>query len=176
MQTPYIIREFLRLFSDMSFVVLALLIFGIVLIALEMITPERGRLGISGLLLITISLVLRMLAGGSPAVLFLYVAGTLVVVLIVFCIITVSQKTAWIANALGREELRNVPDGSQKRTNYSALLGQVGTTTSKLAPSGQMFLGDTTFFVTSDLGIIESDKKVRVVEVRGEQIIVQEIE
>jgi len=56
------------------------------------------------------------------------------------------------------------------------LLGQVGSTTSKLAPSGQMFLGDTTFFVTSDLGIIEQDKKVRVVEVRGEQIIVQEIE
>jgi len=160
----------------MSFVVIALLVFGIVLIALEMITPERGRFGISGLFLVVVAFVLRMLAGGSPAMLFLLVAITFVIILAIFCVITISQKTAWIDAALGREELRNVPDGSQKRNNYGALLGQIGTTTSKLAPSGQMYLGDTTFFVTSDLGIIEHDKKVRVVEVRGEQIVVQEIE
>ena len=176
MQTPYIIQEFLRLFSGMNFVVLALFVFGIILITLEMITPERGRFGISGFFLIIISIVFRMLAGGSTAMLFLYAAITVIVILTIFCIIAIYKNTAWIAAALGREELRDVPDGSQKRTNYGSLLGQVGTTTSKLTPSGQMYLGDTTFFVTSDLGIIEQDKKIRVVEVRGEQIIVQEIE
>jgi len=173
---PYIIHEFLRLFSDMSFIVLTLLIFGIILIALEMIAPERGRLGISGLFLIVISLALRMLAGGTLAMLFLYVSVTIAIILIIFCTITISQKTSWVRASLGREELRNVPDGSQKRMNYGSLLGQVGTTTSRLTPSGQMYLSDTTFFVTSDLGIIENERKVRVVEVRGEQIIVQEIE
>jgi len=169
-------NEFVRLVSDMSFVVFALLAAGIIFITLEIITPESGRFGICGFLLIVLSAVLLIVAGGTPAMLFLYAVIIFVVILGIFCSVMVIQKTAWINEAKRREELRGMPDGSQKRTDYNFLLGLEGTTTSLLAPTGQMTLGDTNFFVTSDLGVIEFGKKVRVVEVRGENIVVQEIE
>jgi len=172
----YITDEFARLFREGSFAVLSLLAIGIVLVTLEIITPERGRFAVSGVFLIALSAILRMAIGGNPAILFLYVALSFVVILAIFCVIAFFQKTAWITEALKREELEGMPDGLIKRTDYSNLLGLEGTTTSALAPAGQMNLGDTSFFVTSDIGLIELGKKVRVVEVRGENIIVQEID
>ena len=159
----------------MSFVVFALTAAGIILITLEMIVPHKGRFAICGVVLVVVSIVLRMLVGGSPAIMFLYVAITLAIIIAIFCVVMVFQKSAWIDEALRREELRSAPDGSQKRTDYSFLLGLEGMAASVLAPQGQMTLGDTTFLVTSDLGFIRQGKKVRVVEVRGEHIVVQEV-
>ena len=171
----YITDEFIRLFRYMGFVVFALTAAGIILITLEMIVPHKGRFAVSGIILVVMSIVLRMLVGGSPAILFLYVAITLIIIVAIFSVIMTVQKSAWINEALRREELRSTPDGSQKRTDYSFLLGLEGEASTVLAPQGQMTLGDTNFLVTSDLGFIRQGRKVRVVEVRGEHIMVQEV-
>jgi membrane-bound serine protease (ClpP class) len=55
------------------------------------------------------------------------------------------------------------------------LLGQTGVTTTPLLPSGKALFGDQMVDVIADGEVVERDQSVRVVEVRGNRVLVRQV-
>jgi membrane-bound serine protease (ClpP class) len=60
--------------------------------------------------------------------------------------------------------------------DYSALLGQIGTATTPLRPSGKARFGDQIIQVISDGTLIAAGDSVRVTDVHATKVVVESVE
>lgn len=65
-------------------------------------------------------------------------------------------------------------DQAEKLADFSRLLGQTGTTTTPLRPSGKARFGDEIVQVVSDGSMIDKGASVTVVDVQGAKIVVED--
>jgi membrane-bound ClpP family serine protease len=74
----------------------------------------------------------------------------------------------------GTEELEEL---EQRETivSYEYLIGQIGTTKTRLNPSGKAQFADDIISVVGSGGLIDEGVPVQVVEVRGNLVIVEEL-
>jgi membrane-bound ClpP family serine protease len=69
------------------------------------------------------------------------------------------------------EEIENI-DQRESLVNYDHLLGQPGSTATRLAPSGKALIGDELVDVITSGEFIDRDAPIVVVEVRGNRVVV----
>jgi len=74
----------------------------------------------------------------------------------------------------GGDEL--IIEESEKLGDYSAMLGQVGTASTPLRPSGKARFGDEIIQVVSDGTLIAAGDQVRVCDVRATKVVVEPVE
>jgi len=166
-----------------------LLIFalGLVLLAIELfVTPGFGLLGITGLFFIAVGMVLSMQGFVIPrpefpwqgrlfernilTVLASFV-GSFVLILLFFRFVLPTMSKVlpgpYLSATLAQA---HVDSGS----NLKVSAGDVGVVIKPLRPSGSVRIGNTVVDVVAEGEFVETGKRVRVVEVAGNRIVVSE--
>lgn len=80
----------------------------------------------------------------------------------------------WLALQPGGTDALEELEQRENIVSYENLLGQVGSTKTRLNPSGKAQFGDEIVSVVGSGGLIDEGVPVQVVEVRGNLVIVEE--
>ncbi|MFO0942881.1 MAG: NfeD family protein [Pirellulales bacterium] len=175
--------------GNVEWLEILLFIGGLFALALEIfVLPGFGIFGITGLLMVFLSLVLAgqtfvwpgtsaevtLLASNLFWVAFLGFAA-MIGLLMMHKRLEKTPVFNWIALKPGGIEEIEELDEREAIVSYDYLLGQVGTTKTRLNPSGKAQFGGDIVSVVGSGGLIGDGTPVQVVEVRGNLVIVEEL-
>lgn len=166
--------SFVRLFTEMTALVIVLFVLGILLCVIELFSPGFGIFGISGIALIVIAIIIRMTGGGDIYMLAYMFLFSLIFLGILFGVISRSMKKGALSKAKMFDVGTAVPTGITEGTkDFSALIGATGVTTTVLRPVGKASFGGVVHDVMAHDGFIEEGAKIEVTGVEGQRIVVQ---
>lgn len=184
-----------QLSGQIMWLAVLLFLLGLILIGVEVfIIPGFGITGISGVLLIILSLALVTLDkkpettqewvnfGGTLSMLGLSLVGALVVALL----LARSLPSLPYANRLVLQppgeatamlEEAGLDDAASATVNPTllALLGAIGQAVTPLRPAGIARFGDDFMDVVAESSYVEAGTRVQVIEVEGNRIVVKEV-
>ena len=152
------------------------IVVGIILLIVEMFMPGFGIPGISGILLLVAAIVLTWRDYGPLAGL----GVTVVVIALAGISLSISLKSA-ATGRISRSSLI-LKGSSSKEEGYRAsvdkkdYIGKTGVALTVLRPSGLADFGGERVNVVSQGEFIRQNAKVKVIEVEGTRIVVEEIE
>ena len=154
-----------------------LLIVGLFLLALELMIPSFGMIGILSAISLLISAWSAWQAwwGTSPGFFWTYAAFWLLgIPSVLGGVLFLLQNTALGDHIVLRGPAADPPVGNpQNRNPLQSLVGKVGTTASLLTPGGMVMINNERFHAESLGMIIESGSPVQVVDVRGNRLVVK---
>lgn len=154
-----------------------LLLVGLGLVMLETFVPSGGILGFLSFTSILASIVLAFYQSGPKVgAVFLIIACVAVPVVLSVAFSFLPQTP------MGRRLLPSIPTteevmpDSAERRRLRELVGHVGRAKSKMLPSGAVVIDGHTIDAVSEGQPIEPNQPVRVIEVRGNLVVVRPIE
>lgn len=155
--------------TDWGLVAGALVVFGVVLLALEiLVIPGFGVTGIAG--------IIAVLAGGLVA---WQKLGALQGALAFGAAIVASGGLLWLFPRTGLAKRmmldRDHKDVRAPDAQLNELLGAVGTADTTLRPAGQATINGQRVDVVTDGVFVEAGENVRVIEVEGVRVVVEPI-
>lgn len=164
--------QFGLLFSNMEWFVPVCFIAGLVLIIVEMLEPGFGVFGITGIICLVASIVLRAVFHKEDDIvvmqIFQFVLLDAIIFGVLFLVAFVAQKRGWLKkSALFRTGTAVDEKFSDGTKNYSFLLGKEGKSVTVLRPSGKAEIDGVVYDVESDGLLIEPGVNVRVCAVEG---------
>jgi membrane-bound serine protease (ClpP class) len=150
-----------------------LLVLAIALVMLEVFVPSGGVIGVMAAFAVLGAVGMAFYRSPGTGLTFLVLAlfalpGALALALKV-----------WPNTPLGRRILPSIPTSqevlpdSDHRRGLQELVGKVGRAKSLMLPSGAAEIGGRTVDAVSDGGAIEAGQLVRVIEVRGNRVLVR---
>ena len=142
---------------------------GFILLLIELITPGFGLAGISGVLLLIFGCYLAYIKLN----LFWGLLASLISLLAVIGFFKIfSHSFIWKKIRLESKETKDT--GFSSGTDLSHLLDKTGVSLSALRPSGIATIDGKRLDVSAEGLFIEKDKKVKVIKVEGNKVIVKE--
>jgi membrane-bound ClpP family serine protease len=154
-----------------------LLLLGLMLVMLEVFVPTGGMLGFLSLTAILCGIGLAFYRGGLTYG-FIFLVVTAVAVPTVL-----GLAFRWLPEtSIGRRLLPTVPmskdvlPDSEERRALRALVGKIGSAKSTMLPSGAVIVDGRTIDAVSEGMPIEPGQPVRVIEVRGNRVVVRPVE
>ena len=148
-----------------------LLVIGVVLIGVEMVLPGFGVPGISG----TISLVVGILLASKnleQAVAILVVVLVILAIMLTCVIVFFHSKK--VKSPIRLEEELGNKDGFLSGADLTYLIGKEGITTTDLRPTGKCDIEGVTFEVRSENAFIVKGKRIQVIRIQANALIVRE--
>ena len=147
------------------------LITGVALLVVEVFMPGFGLPGISGLILVTLGIIITWNTYGAVAGL----AVTIISLALAGLSISISIKSA-ASGRLSRSALfLNEEPPAMEHEEIEALLGKEGVTTTVLNPVGIAEFDGVRLNVLSEGTYLEKGTRVKVTQVEGAKITVREI-
>lgn len=169
-----LLMSFLEILGPTAIPTIICLIFGLLMLGVEMFTPGIGVAGVSGLLAL-IAVVVMQLGWGSPRVALYIIAITLLIIILAII---------WIIRSLQRGKLsksflvlKDQSDGASVPEIVTArqeLVGKSGTSITPLRPSGIADIEGRRVDVLAAGSFIEKNKRIIVVKAEGMHILVRE--
>ena len=165
--------SFVRLFTEMNAWTIGLFVLGIIFCAIEMFVPGFGFFGISGIVMIVVGIIVRMICGGDLFMLLYMVLISLVLFILAFWVISrVITKGRLSKTALFHVDAA-VPTGNTEGTkDFSHFVGKSGVALTPLRPVGRAEFDNETIDVIARDGFIAANSKVTVVEAEGSRVVV----
>lgn len=169
-------RQFGLLFSNMEWYIIVFLIFGLVLLLVEIFQPGFGVFGITGAGLLVLSIILRAVDSSPEDNSALQIFQLISLIILVagsgFGFFLLATKKKWfkkneIFTHYSTAVDVNFSDGTK---NFSNLVGLKGIATTDLRPSGKVVIDGTTYDVVAKNFFIEKDSEVIVSMVEGIKI------
>ncbi len=152
--------------------VMVMLLVGVGLLVFEMYVPGFGVPGISGIALLVLGFVLLQPTLAQGLVLFAILAAILCVALSI-CLYSASKgrlsKSKLVLNDVA------VPADTAENNDLNYFIGKEGVTHTALRPAGIGEFDGVKLNVVSDGEFIGKDKRIRVLSVEGNRIVVCEI-
>ena len=168
--------SFVRLFTEMNAWTIGLFVLGIIFCAIEMCVPGFGFFGISGVAMIIVGIIVRMICGGDLFMLLYMILGALVLFVLAFWVISRAITKGRLSKTALFHVDATVPTGNTEGTkDFAYLVGASGVAITPLRPVGRAKFGEETIDVIARDGFIASDAKVKVLEVEGSRVVVIEI-
>lgn len=160
---------------------LLIILLGVLLLLIEMIViPGFGVAGISGVILVVFGLY-RLLLPDMPVGeevtdmamfgLTIGIIGGLIGLILLFKLMT--KTKFW--KKLATPDVQDHERGYDTSLGLEDKVGQVGVADSDLHPSGWVTIDDERIFVVSDGTFIEDGKKVKIIKVDGNRVVVRQI-
>ncbi len=155
---------------------LVLVVLGLGLIVLELFIPSGGILGFLATVAVVASVVLGFMSSSSHGVLML------VVNVIVVPVVVAQALKWWPRTPLGRRVLLDVPDEEDLKPHdpeleaLKQLVGQVARARSPMLPSGAIEVNGRVYDALSQGVAIDPGQWVRIVEVKGNRIVVRPLD
>ena len=170
--------QFGLLFSNMQWYVAVCIAVGIVLLLIEVFEPGFGIFGISGIVLLVLSIVLRTVIrkpeDNPIAQVFQMLLLFLIIGALLFILLAVATKKNWLKKTpliqSGTAVNEDFSDGTE---NYSSLIGKEGKAVTDLRPSGKAEIDGKVYDVVADNFFINVGKKIKVNNVEGSKIGVE---
>jgi membrane-bound serine protease (ClpP class) len=163
-----------------------LFIVGLALLAVEIfVTPGFGVMGISGILLIGLSLVFSMqdfviprfdwewtLLGRNALVVFV---GLIAAIAGIAVIALLGPKTKLFDRLMLKTTITGTAgqDGSPSSPDYEALIGKIGIASTTLHPSGRVEIEGELYDADANGAFVDEGRGVKVTQVRGNHVIVR---
>jgi len=150
-----------------------LLIFGLLMLVIEMFTPGIGAAGVSGVLALIAAVVLQFGWGNPRVALYIVAILLLVIILAIIWFIRSMQRGKLSKSFLVLREQSDgasVPDVVAARQQF---VGKAGVTISALRPSGIADIDGQRVDVMAMGAFLEKGVRVRVVKAEGMHILVQ---
>lgn len=154
-----------------------LLLLGLTLVMLEVFVPTGGLLGFLSLTAILVGIGLAFYHGGLG-----YGFGFLIVAAVALPTV-LGLAFRWLPGTpMGRRLLPAVPmskdvlPDSEERRALRALLGKIGVAKSTMLPSGSVVVEGRNIDAVSEGMPIEPGQTVRVIEVRGNRVVVRPVD
>jgi membrane-bound serine protease (ClpP class) len=153
-----------------------LLAVGLSLAIMEVFFPSAGLIGFLSACSIIAAVVLAFRQGSTVGLAVL--SGTLLAVPIVVAL----ALKFWPKTAMGRRMLLSPPESNEilpdlpHQRQLKTLIGRIGQTKSKMLPSGAVLIDGQTIDATSEGVPIEVDKRVRVIAVRANRVVVRPVD
>lgn len=175
-----------------NFTVLAWLLFalGLILIGLEVfVVPGFGVTGISGIVLVIISLGLATLIkkpettqewldfGTTLSTLALALVGAVVTAMILgWYLPHIPYANRLVLAPLGEEQLVLAGESELSlQPNLANLLGAIGVAATPLRPAGKAQIGDEFVDVVAEGSYVPEGTRVQVIEIEGNRVVVKEV-
>lgn len=146
---------------------------GVIMIAMEMVTPGVGIWGFGGIICILASLFL-VLGANTGAILMM--TGSLAGAIIVFILIARYFPSSRFWERLMLKESQSNQGGFTSSQDYSRFLGKTGVAVTLLRPSGTACIEGVKLNVVSSGQFISQGTTVKVVNVEGNRIVVETAE
>lgn len=148
-----------------------LLILGLALIVLEMFIPSGGLLGVLAAAAVVGSMFVAVKYSPSTAVGASFVIGELIGV----CVVIALALKYWPNTAIGRRIAPELPrpEDVLPSNEFQDLLGKIGHAKSPMLPSGAVQIDGRTVNAVSEGMAIDAGQLVKVIEVRGNRIVVR---
>lgn len=164
---------FILTYNLASFLAFVIFMVGVILMVLDIYLPDFGVTGVLGLIISGTGLYLYL--DNWLTVLFLMIAGFLVVVVTGFIYLRLGQEIA-ISPALILHQSLDKQSGYLSRNNYEALLGKKGQVTVDLRPVGKGLIDQQEYELMSIGDYIIKGAWVTVVKVSNGSIYVRQEE
>lgn len=159
-----------------------LFIAGIVLLALEIfVVPGFGITGISGIILILLSLFLALTPNGpffnyqNISVAIVQLTGALVGALILVFLLAKFLPKSTVFNRLILADAEKAEQGFVSYPSEKELIGAEGVALTTLRPAGSAEFNGKRVDVVADWEYIEKGKKIKVLRVEGIKVVVKEV-
>jgi len=151
-----------------------LLLIGLLLVAGEVFVPSAGLLGFLAVAAVLSSVVLAFFSRGLEiGVLFMCVTAVAVPITLFLAF------RWWPMTPLGKRLLLELHHGDEAlpdtRRKLRTLVGKVGTASSMMLPSGAILIDGVTLDAVSEGMAVEAGQRVRVVDVRGNRVVVRPV-
>ena len=168
--------SFVRLFTEMNSWTILLFVLGIIFCAIEMFVPGFGFFGISGVIMIVVGIIVRMICGGDLFMLLYMVLIALALFVLVFWVFSrIITKGRLSKTALFHVDPA-VPTGNTEGTkDFSYLVGKNGVATTPLRPVGRAKFGSEIVDVIARDGFIDENAHLTVLETEGSRVVVIDI-
>ena len=168
--------SFVRLFTEMNAWTIGLFVLGIIFCAIEMFVPGFGFFGISGVVMIVVGIIVRMICGGDLFMLLYMILGALVLFVLAFWVISRAITKGRLSKTALFHVDSAVPTGNTEGTrDFAYLVGASGVAITPLRPIGRAKFGNETIDVIARDGFIAADAKLTVLETEGSRVVVIEI-
>ena len=168
--------SFVRLFTEMNAWTIGLFVLGIIFCAIEMFVPGFGFFGISGVVMIVVGIIVRMICGGDLFMLLYMILGALVLFVLAFWVISQAITKGRLSKTALFHVDSAVPTGNTEGTrDFAYLVGASGVAITPLRPIGRAKFGNETIDVIARDGFIAADAKLTVLETEGSRVVVIEI-
>ena len=151
--------------SDPTLIVIALLVTGYLLLAVEaFVIPGFGVPGIAGLISLGVGCYIAYLEFGAAL-------GTLTIVAVLS---SVTAFMWWLPKTrFGRDVVHSSTLATAKAAETTLESGDIGITESDLRPAGVARFGELRQSVVTEGEFIDTQKRVVVTEVRGSRVVVE---
>jgi membrane-bound serine protease (ClpP class) len=169
-------QQFIDLFADYGLVSMLVMIFGLLMCMIEVVIPGFGVFGFLGSFFTMGGMVSRIILGATWVqilamfILIVVIVVTSVLLVIIFAKIGLLGKVSII------QEKTVVPtDYEQPTKEQLKLVGKTGFAHTVFKPSGKLILNGTIYDAISDGEFIEQGQKIKVVEIKNNNIIVKKV-
>ena len=171
-------QQFGLLFSNMEWFVLVLFIVGLVCLFIEFLQPGFGIFGISGIVALVGSIILRAIfrqpEDNVVMQTFQFLLLDVLIMGICFLFLFIAQKKGWLKKGIFSVGTAVDPKFSSGTKDYAALIGKEGVATTTLRPAGKATIDGEVYDVVSAGFLIEQGKEIVVAAVEGGMIQVKE--
>jgi membrane-bound ClpP family serine protease len=179
-----------QLAGQITMLAVLLFVLGLILLALEVfVLPGFGVAGVSGILLVLVSLALVTLEKKPETTQeWLSLLGTVgTFALTLFAAVPIAIAVAWYLPSLPymnriilkpeaeRAEETGEPPPYVVRPEIAALLGAIGMAVTPLRPAGKVQFGEEYVDVVAESGYVVPGTRVQVIEIEGNRIVVKEV-
>jgi membrane-bound serine protease (ClpP class) len=154
-----------------------LMLVGLTLVLVEVFVPSGGVLGLLSITSLVASIVLAFYHKGiEVGLIFLTVAAVMVPTALALAF------RYWPYTPMGRRLLLDVRPGDEllpdtpQRRSLRELVGKLGVAKTLMLPSGAIVVEGRTFDALSEGMPIEAGQQVRVIEVRGNRVVVRAVD
>ena len=140
------------------------------------VLPGFGIFGIGGIVLVLASLVLASQTFIIPqnSYQLLQFRNSLLILAVSGCgMLGFGIILSRLLEKIGKPNDTETIQETERLANYDGLVGQRGTTATRLVPAGKARIGDDLYDVVSDGDLIEKDQNVEIVQVIGYKIVVK---
>lgn len=170
--------EFIEIFTQMHWVAWLLLGLGLLCMLIEIIIPDFGFFGTSGIVLLLAGVIVEICMGGMTA---------FQVIMLILIVLVVYLSCIWLMirsakdGKLGKSGLfESRPTISQNynvtKDSLKELVGKTGVAISELNMAGQAEIDGKIYDVVSEMAFIEKNSHIKVVKIKDNTIIVKKID
>jgi membrane-bound ClpP family serine protease len=164
--------DIVGMFTGISWIAALSLLFGVLMVILEMFIPGFGIPGITGviLLILGISMTARTVAEG---LFLIFIILAVLGVNLIFVLRSVTKGK--LAKTLVLNDSLNKEAGFSGTDDLSCYLGREGVAHTVLRPAGAADFGGVKLDVVTEAEYLAKGTKVKVIKVEGRRVVVREV-
>lgn len=167
MERTMFFTQFGLLFTNMEWYVAVCFVVGIACLIVEVFQPGFGVFGISGIVLLVLSIILRAVFNQEGDVvvmqIFQFVLLDVIIIGVLFLFLFIAHKLGWLKKSpifhVGTAVDETFSDGT---VDYSFLLGKEGETVTVMRPSGKIKIEGVIYDAESEEFLIEGNTPIVV--------------